>query len=287
MLWNALCDQKIVPQTFINSLTAQDAHLVLTEHTLYELGRTFTSSKPDAHARGRELLTYAQQYAHHVLCAKKGIELVAAEMWALKLGAGGMIEAFHNEENCGLMRALLARLAAGEVDDRVRAYNAERLQYINHNRTGQIRHFENNPEKRAELQTISEENLPRWLMTETLSMTGVALLARHIVTYFPQTNMVEASEYALAILMSPTLRVGGTLVRADLYYNWRCAHLGSNRKDLTEDMEHVVSASCCDVYATQEQRQVEYARLLLNDGTRVEIYDGETPVDEWLLGLEA
>ena len=72
--------------------------------------------------------------------------------------------------------------------------------------------------------------------------------------------------------------------RADLYYNWRCAHRGSNRPDLIDNMFHVLNATYCDVYVSKEKNQLEYVGLLLSRATRVEIYDG-SPVDTWLREL--
>lgn len=75
------------------------------------------------------------------------------------------------------------------------------------------------------------------------------------------------------------------MVRGDLYANWRCAHRNSNPRDLTEDMQHVLSASYCDIYATSEPGQFEYAGLLLSNGNRLAFYDKQVPLDSWLLGL--
>jgi hypothetical protein len=68
-------------------------------------------------------------------------------------------------------------------------------------------------------------------------------------------------------------------------YNWRCANRGSVPKDLIDDMYHVLNAVYCDVYASAEAGQAEYAHLLLTPATRVAIYDKLLPVDEWMVNL--
>jgi hypothetical protein len=47
-------------------------------------------------------------------------------------------------------------------------------------------------------------------------------------------------------------------------------------------MYHVLNATYCDVYATKESGQREYAGLLLTPRTRVAIYDGRDSLDTWL-----
>ncbi len=90
---------------------------------------------------------------------------------------------------------------------------------------------------------------------------------------------------AQALLHIPPCRIAKGIVRADLYFNWRCANRGSNPKDLADDLYHVLNSSYCAVYATAEPGQAEYASLILGQWTQVAIYDDHTPVDRWLLGL--
>ena len=124
-----------------------------------------------------------------------------------------------------------------------------------------------------------------WLQAETVADDpGAAILAGH-VRRFSEASPLDAVECALGLLDSPDCRVARALVRADLYYNWRCANRGSNPKDLFDDMHHVLNAIYCDVYATKESGHAEYAGLLLTTNTRVAIYDGRTPVGEWIEAL--
>jgi hypothetical protein len=90
---------------------------------------------------------------------------------------------------------------------------------------------------------------------------------------------------AHALLRIPASRIAKGIVRADLYYNWRCANRGSNPKDLVDDLYHVLNATYCSVYASAEPGQAEYAALMLSQWTRVAIYDDQMPVDAWLLSL--
>lgn len=54
-----------------------------------------------------------------------------------------------------------------------------------------------------------------------------------------------------------------------------------------DDMYHVLNAAYCNVYATAEPKQEEYAGLLLPPYVKIAIYDGNGPVKDWLLSLSS
>lgn len=93
------------------------------------------------------------------------------------------------------------------------------------------------------------------------------MLSDKIRYRFSEATPVDSLLYARALLESQTLRTAKALIRADLYFNWRCAHRGSNPKDLYDDMYHVMGAIYCDAYVTKEPAQAEYAHLLLTRTT--------------------
>jgi hypothetical protein len=47
----------------------------------------------------------------------------------------------------------------------------------------------------------------------------------------------------------------------------------------------VLNAAYCDVYATKEPGQQNYAELLLTSRTKVAIYKGQSSLDRWLADL--
>ena len=152
-------------------------------------------------------------------------------------------------------------------------------------RRGPIRQLELRPDVKQRLKGVSDQQLGAWLRSEALSDQGVALLADHVRRQFSEASPEDASEWALGLLGSSSCRLSAALVRADLYYNWRCAHRGSNPKDLFDDMYHVLNAIYCDVYATKEPGHAQYAGLLLTQHTKVAIYENQTPVGTWIVGL--
>jgi hypothetical protein len=113
-----------------------------------------------------------------------------------------------------------------------------------------------------------------------MGLAGAALLSRQLERLFPELPEKAAIERALALLTPPARRFARGVVRADLYYNWRCATLGLNPKDLIDDMYHVLNAVYCNVYATGDIRQEEYARLSLTSNTRVIVHPNSAPIEQ-------
>jgi hypothetical protein len=284
-LWNALCDKAVHPRKLVAALAAKNANLVLSTHTLYELAKTFGASTEKALERGRELFSYLKEFVDaNIPCAKENTELLAAEMWALQLRTP-TIKVFLDEADYALLSQEVDRLASGDFGERASKFIRERSEFASNTRSSQVRHLEGRADMKQNLKNVSPEALEHWLRTETLSPIGAAILTDHIVKQFPEAPQKEAIEYASALLVSRASRMAKGLVRADLYYNWRCAYRDSIPRDLIDDIYHVLNAAHCDVYATAESRQAEYAGLLLTADTSVAIYDGVTPVDRWLGAL--
>lgn len=175
-------------------------------------------------------------------------------------------------------------MAKGIFDETANRFIGEQIEFAKRTREGQISHLQLRPEMKQKLVAVSPNVFPTWLDEQVLSLDGQKILTSHIMRIYPDAPPSAAFGYARALLANPRFRFARGVVRADLYYNWRCAHRGSNRPDLIDDMFHVLNATYCDIYVTQEKNQIEYAGLLLSPDTRVEIYDG-TPVNLWLKHL--
>jgi len=119
------------------------------------------------------------------------------------------------------------------------------------------------------LKSIPPAQLEHWLHTEGTSKAGINILAVHISGRFPEVTEAQALEYATALLAPTAKRFARGVVRSDLYYNWRCANRGPVPKDLIDDMYHVLNAVYCDVYATAERGQMEYAHMILTPLTKL------------------
>jgi len=281
-LWNLLCDRGVDAQECIALLDVKNIKLVLSTHTIYELAETFRSSKAKASERGRQLFSYIKTFVDlDVPCAKENTELLAAEMWALKLRTS-TVDGFLREQDYELLRREVDRLAAGDFDDRADKFIKERTAFASNTRAAQVRHLEDRADIKRQLKSVGTDAIELWLQTASNSK-GIDILTFHIQRMFPEAPVIEAMEYAKALLASPVSRIAKGLVRADLYYNWRCGCHDSTPKDLIDDIYHVLNSTHCEIYATEEKGQLEYSGLLLTTRTRTVIYDGETPLEQWLV----
>ena len=87
ILWNFLCAQSVEPRVFVQRLATKNARLVLGIHNFYELTKSFQTSRHQYLDRGKVLLSYFNRFIDAgAPCVKDNMELLAAEMWAVKLG---------------------------------------------------------------------------------------------------------------------------------------------------------------------------------------------------------
>jgi len=280
-----MCDQPVDPGELVALLADRNANLVFSLQTFHELCKTFRASTTKSFERGKKLFSYLQEFVHAgIPCAREIMELLAAEMWALKLGTSP-VDAFLNEKDYAVVRQEVDKLANGGYDERTAKYLEERAALASKTRMDQARHLESHSDIKQNLRNVSRANLEKWLNYGMTTPDGVELLVAHIQRQFPEAPRPEVEAYAPELLALPANAASRGLVRADLYYNWRCAHRDSNPKDLLDDMYHVLESVHCEIYATGEAGQAEYAGLLLTAKTRVAIYDGKMSPDRWLEGL--
>ncbi|MGA7443064.1 MAG: hypothetical protein WB523_10040 [Candidatus Sulfotelmatobacter sp.] len=284
-LWNALCDQAVDQERLAASLASKRATLVLGTQCIYEIAKTFRSSTKKAADRGITLFSYLKRFIEiDTPCAKETMELLAAEMRALKWEVRS-INQFLNANDYAKVRQEVNKLATGVFDGRADGFIEERIAFARATRSSQAGYLRLRADTKSTLKGVPPENLAQWLQGETMTPAGVALLAGHIQRQFPKAPPQEVAGWSVALLNAHPFRVAKGIVRADLYHNWRCAHRESNPSDLVDDIVHVLNAIYCDVYATGECGQSEYAGLLLTEGTKVAIYDGNEKLDQWLGAL--
>jgi hypothetical protein len=284
-LWNALCDHTVDPRELSESLAASNASLVLGLHIFYELAKTFRTSTREALERGRHLFSYLKEFVDSgIPCAKENDELLAAEMTALQSRAP-TVDAFYCAQDRALLSQGVEKLANGGFDEKAAKFVEDQHAFARKIRLSQIQHLESRADAKQYLKNVSPDKLDQWLQAEASSPAGSENLKHHILRRFPEATEIEAIEYASALLVSPASRMARGLVRASFYYEWRCAYRDSVPKDLFDDTYHVLNSVHCDVYATEEKRQAEYAGFLLTANTTVAIYDGQIPIDRWLRSL--
>jgi hypothetical protein len=280
-LWNRLLDQGVDPAEVLTELKQRNATLVLSGQTVYELTRTFTNSP----ARGQELFYYIKLYLDEgIVGTYDNMNLLRTEVKTLYARANAVV-AFFDPANEALLKDEVAKLADGIVDSRAWTYIAERKEFAERTREDQKAHFEKRPDMRAKLLAVSVAEVSAWLEEQVPSDVGAAMLTRHLLRIYESSDIGAAISTAQGLLGQPASRIAKALVRADLYSNWRCAHRGSNKKDLVDDMYHVLNAAYCNVYATAEPKQEEYVGLLLPPYVEIRTYYDIGLVKDWLLSL--
>lgn len=282
-IWNRLFEQNVDPQTFLNELRKRNTTLAISGQIVYELGRTFLKQPQ----KGKDLFAYVKQYVDAgIMFVRDNMDQLDAEVEALHKNTPYVI-AFYKPEGDGYrkLKTEVDKLAQGIFDERAHHHINNRQQFSQVTRADQKTHFDDKPEMKGRLKLISDSQLPEWLHSESLSHSGAAILSHHLLRGYTGLDADTAAQVSATLISIPPSRISKGLVRADLYYNWRCANRGSNPPDLVDDMYHVLNSSYCDIYATAEPGQAAYASLLLNGRTKVAIFDGSTPVDEWMLSL--
>lgn len=285
MIWNALCDEAVDPRRLVTSLAAKDARIALGLHNFYEFTKVFGNRTGAISGRGERLFSYLKEaFDAGIACVKENDELLAAEMWALQLKTSS-VDSFYSDDDQLLIYDWAGRLAKGGYVEKTAKFISDQKQSAANIRRTQKKHLENRPNAKQYLKSVTPDKLEQWLDVETRSVTGRDNLKDHIRRRFPEATEVEALEYASALIASPMCRASRGLVRASSYYMWRCAYRDSVPSDLSDDMYHVLNSVYCDVYATQEEKQTKYARLILTSNTAVSLYTGQDGIEQWIYGL--
>jgi len=282
-VWNRLCKQDEDPAQVLQTLSAKGATFVLSPHTIYELARTFTGSKPTSKEQAIKFFSYIKKFLDAgIPCSKQLMNLVGDEAVAFGQGQTS-INPLLSDQDRKVLCEEVDKLAAGNLEARVPEFIQKRTAFAAETRQDQRNHFDGRPELKQHLLTVAEGDLPNWLPAETMTASGVAIISSHLERIAGGSR--PPASWSLAFLQSPVSVASSGVVRADLYYNWRAANRGSNPPDLMDDMLHVLQAIYCGLYVTEEPKQNQYANLLLTAATRVEIYDHAQTVSKWLENL--
>lgn len=280
MLWNELCDQNVEPAALTSSLSAQGKVLVLGAEAIYEMAKTFKSNP----TRGKELFAYLKKFTDlGILGVKDNPMLLMAEADAAMNGTKVDFDVFWDAVNYARMKKEIEKLSNGVVDKKAEEFIESRRQLAAIERAAISSHYDGTSALKIRLSQVSPADLPRWIAREA-QRSGRFILKQHLAKLLPGGQPPKIAIAAKRILASRRFRLSHAVVRADLYGNWRAANTGSTPRDLLPDLDHVVTASYFDVYATKEAAQAKYAPLVLGK-TAIAIYDGNLPISMWLESL--
>jgi hypothetical protein len=280
MLWNELCDEKVDAVALTSALAAKGKVLVLGAEAIYEMAKTFQSNP----TRGKELFTYLKKFTDlGIPGVKDNPMLLVAEADSAMNGTSVQVDVFWEPVNDARMRQEVEKLSNGIVDHKAASLIESRRQLAASERAGISSQYGGTSVLKARLSRVAATDLNKWI-TKEAKRSGRFILKQHLAKLLPGGQPRQIAIAAKRLLASQRFRLSLAVVRADLYSNWRVANTGSMPRDLLPDLDHIVTASYFDVYATKEAAQAKYAPLVLGK-TRIAIHDGKLPISKWLESL--
>jgi hypothetical protein len=280
MLWNELCDQNVNAATLTATLAAQGKVLVLGAEAMYEMAKTF---KPDP-TRGKQLFAYLKTFTDQgIPGVQDNPRLLLAEADAAISGTKVDVDVFWDHVNQANMQREIEKLSNGIVDKKAEDAIESRTKLAATERADMSSHYGGQSALKSRLSLVLPTDLPKWIAKEA-KRAGRFILKQHLAKLLPGGQPSQIAMAAKRLLANRRFRLSQAVVAADLYGNWRTANTGSMPRDLLPDLDHVVTASYFEVYATKESSQAKYAPLVLGK-TRIAIYDGTIPLAEWLQSL--
>jgi hypothetical protein len=280
MLWNELCDQNVDSAALTSSLAAQGKVLVLGAEAIYEMAKTFKSNP----TRGKELFAYLKKFTDlGIPGVKDNPMLLIAEADAAMNGRNADFDVFWDAVNYANMQKEVEKLSNGVVEKKAEEFIESRRQLAAIERAAISSHYGGTSALKQRLARVSPTDFPRWVSKEA-QRSGRFILKQHLAKLMSGGQPRQIAIAAKRMLASRRFRLSHAVVRADLYGNWRAANSGSMPRDLLPDLDHIVTASYFDVYATKEAAQGKYAPVVLGE-TAIAIYDEKVPISTWLESL--
>jgi len=280
MLWNELCDQNVDAAALTAALAAQGKVLVLGAEAIYEMAKTFKSNP----IRGKELFAYLKMFTDlGIPGVQDNPRLLLAEADAAMSGTKADIDVFWEPVNYASMRTEIEKLSKGIVDKKAEDAIESHTRLGATERADISSQYGGKSALKARLSTVCATDMPKWIVKEA-KRAGRFILKQHLAKRLPGGQPRQIAIAAKRLLANRRFRLSHAVVAADLYGNWRTANTGSMPRDLLPDLDHLVTASYFNVYATKEAAQAKYAALIISK-TKIAIYDEKVPIAKWLESL--
>jgi hypothetical protein len=282
-IWNVLSEQNPAAAGVCQGLAERDLEIALGWNAYFEMLRSFCGTRPDA---GKRLFACLQQFlSSGVRIIRTWEELLIQEAKNVLANAAS-VDLFCNA-NWHSQLLLAARdLSSGSLHAGTRELIVKRQGQTEGVRNSAAQHIFNQPDMVSDFQSIDLANLSQFLDRESRGISGRHLLAKYLSEISPTFNMELPSapeELAERLLESTSNRVAHAIVRSGIYQNWRAARGKTARRCVPDDSYHVVNASYCAVFVTEDRDgQGDDAQYAI-PGITVLIYGNRAiPVAEWL-----
>jgi hypothetical protein len=261
----------------VGGLRRKGWDLAFGTHLRYELAKTFRSKRSGMHEKARRLFSYLEQFlSFGIPCLKQVPDLLREEVKSADRQKRS-VECFYRDEFYKREATEITKLAAGEVDSR--------LEKVLDFRANQISEFRKESPKRTAKWTRFMDGETDMCLSDFIEDAwrglGPGCLKKHVSGLFPGLTERDLRRITRKILSAPRYRLSHALVRGDLYLDWRCLRGRAVARDTSDDCYHLANAAYCDVYATDESSQGDYADEILTL-TGIRIHDRKAPLLEWL-----
>jgi hypothetical protein len=290
-IWNLLCDQAADAKKFCDMLAGFDSQAVLGLNAYQEMLKTFYGARANSKHRARQLIRCLDSFV------RAGVPTINTwETWLVEeshsvTGKSNGVSVFLRENEQKNLAASLSSLVDNspprELEARLTARKEQNISLRNSAKNTIVRQ----PEILADLREVKETELSSFLDKESIGVRGAHLLARYLPQVFREMGLtlpMLPDPLASALLAQPSNRASRTIVRTDIYRNWRAANSPGITfpTSVPDDSYHVVNACYCDAFVTEDRDGQATAAINAVPGIRVLIYsDRETPVAEWLVGM--
>jgi hypothetical protein len=279
-MWNRLHDQRVPADNLLRRLAEANSTLVIGDHAVHELAKTFASVRSDAGDRAAALCGYLSGYVD------LGVPLIKPN-WALLIeealhivGDAGPPEILLPESSRAFLRAQLRDLVSQTVSSTIRE-ELEFRRFASRDHTESMKEVLARETKlRGRLRQIDAGELKKWIDAETVLAIGVEALQINLRTQFPRNDPAGLSEVSRRLLGRPRYRVARALARTTLYSLWRCANYGTVPKDFNDDLLHLANASYCDFFVTADPQHAKQ-RSEVFDTSCVLLYAEPRNLLEW------
>lgn len=250
-------DQRVPASELMGLLSDLNSVVVIGEHAVHELAKTFTSHRAGAEDRAAALCSYVRDFVDAAVP-------VIMENWTLLIhearhvvGEAGPPEIFLADSYREFLRARLDELVAKTVNPAIRAELAFRVA-ASQARTASIKTVLARETRLAlHLRTIGAGELKKWIDAETTGPLGLQALQINLQDLYRHNPPAELLEVSRLLLDRPRYRVSRGMTRTTLYSLWRCANFGTVPKDFNDDTVHLTNASYCDFFVTADPQHAQ------------------------------
>ncbi len=291
-IWNVLAEQTLDAASACKSFSEWGVEITLGLNAYFEMLKSFYGKRPDALSRGRKLFACVDQYLGSGVRFVKTWEELLIQESKKTLGIAASADLFCEEGWQGRLRSAARELASGNTYPGTRELVFKRDAEGGAVRNLASQNISRQPDMMSDLRSVNRANLGKFLDEQIQGSSGRQLLAKYLSQIFPMFNQelpTAADELAARLLESRSNRVAHAIVRSDIYQNWRAARkeFGAVRQSVPDDSYHVVNASYCDVFITEDRDgQADAASHALVDVTALVYRDRQVPLLNWLDGQE-